>query len=441
MTAPALNLAERIEDVSALRRVIDRARVDAGCGLAELTALSPQNDPYRIDTPANHTVGKWFAEQMERLGLVHRKLHLRGIHYALLGSTAMPTGELYANTGECWDWLQDQAAKAARWLGYVPFDAITDARNAAPVIRIHERSAIETFVSVEPDIILPSIEDLAPRVSIRGFEGRQPYRLAFYGEKTSLEPILAPIADRYQADLFLPTGEISDTQLHAMAAAGANDGRRLVVFVLADFDPSGAQMAVSIGRKLQALRDLLFPQLRFSLYAVALNAEQVREFDLPSTPLKETERRASRWREAHDGLEQTEIDALATLRPDLLRQIVTEAVDPFFDRTLASRVFEAKGAWLDQARAALEQLLGTENMLTLRAHAERQIESIRAQLREIETSTQMATADLEFELPDPEIPPAEIDVDLQPQPLVSSDWDWVDQTRALIARKRYEGGR
>ena len=199
-------------------------------------------------------------------------------------------------------------------------------------------------------------------------------------------------------------------------------------------------MAVSIGRKLQALKDLLFPDLSFSLYPVALTEEQVREFDLPSTPLKETERRADRWREAHGGLEQTEIDALATLRPDLLRQIVIKAVDPFFDRTLASRVFEAKGAWLDQARDVLQEQLDTEDMLTLRVHAERQIETIRQQLREIEASTQMASEDLEIELPEPEIPEPEIDTDLQPQPLVSTDWSWAEQTRALIARKRLSNG-
>jgi hypothetical protein len=422
-----------------LRETINKARLNTGRTLSDLTALSNQNDPYRLDTRANHVVGRWFAEQMERLRLLERKLHLRGIHYALLGTTAMPSGEPYQNSGECWEWLQDQAAKAARWLGYVPFGAITDARNAEPIVRIHERRAIETFVSVEPDIILPSVEDLDPRVRIHGFEGRQPYRLAFYGEKTSLEPILAPIADRYQADLFLPTGEISDTQLHTMAEGGAKDGRRLIVFVLADFDPAGWQMAVSIGRKLQAFRDLLYGDLEFSLYPVALTAEQVREFDLPSTPLKATEKRADRWRAEHDGLEQTEIDALATLRPDLLRKIITDAVNPFFDRTLASRVFEAKGRWMDRAREALAEQIETEDMISIRAHAERQIESIRAQLREIEASTEMATADLEIYLPEPEIPEPEINTDLQPQPLISTDWPWHEQTRALIERKRYGG--
>ena len=86
-------------------------------------------------------------------------------------------------------------------------------------------------------------------------------------------------------------------------------------------------MAVSIGRKLQAFRDQLFPSLAFEVVPIALTEEQVRSLDLPSTPLKETEKRADRWREAHGGLEQTEVDALATLRPAVLREIIRAAFD------------------------------------------------------------------------------------------------------------------
>ena len=119
----------------------------------------------------------------------------------------------------------------------------------------------------------------------------------------------------YDADLYLPTGEISDTQLHTMASTGNSDGRKLIVFTLTDFDPAGWQMPVSIGRKLQAFKDLQFPDLEFEVQPVALTGEQARSLDLPSTPLKETERRGTKWRAAM-GWEQTEINALSTLQPD-----------------------------------------------------------------------------------------------------------------------------
>jgi hypothetical protein len=74
------------------------------------------------------------------------------------------------------------------------------------------------------------------------------------------------------------------------------------------------------GTHFQAHRDLRYPDLEVQVHQVALTREQVREFGLPSTPLKEKERRAAAWR-AKWGHDQTEIDALAALRPDLLEQI------------------------------------------------------------------------------------------------------------------------
>jgi hypothetical protein len=65
----------------------------------------------------------------------------------------------------------------------------------------------------------------------------------------------------------------------------------------------------------------------------AVTVEQVVDLGLPSTPLKETEKRASGWKTRY-GVEQTEIDALATLRPDELRRIVRRAVAPYWDAGL-----------------------------------------------------------------------------------------------------------
>ena len=48
---------------------------------------------------------------------------------------------------------------------------------------------------------------------------------------------------------------------------------------------------------------------------MALTPNQVREYGVPNTPLKKSEKRATKWIEA-TGVEQTEIDAIATLRPD-----------------------------------------------------------------------------------------------------------------------------
>ena len=96
----------------------------------------------------------------------------------------------------------------------------------------------------------------------------------------------------------------------------------------------------------------MFPDLEFEVRPVALTVEQAKRLGLPSTPLKASEQRADRWRAAY-GVEQTEIDALGTLRPDVLGEILTDAVLPFYDHTLASRVAEARAAWLASGPATV----------------------------------------------------------------------------------------
>jgi hypothetical protein len=207
------------------------------------------------------------------------------------------------------------------------------------------------------------------------------------------------------------------------------------MFTLSDCDPAGHQMPVSIGRKLQALRDLLFPQLRFEVVPVALTVEQVSELGLPSTPLKETERRASRWREAF-GVEQTEIDALATLQPDVLREIIEQAFDPYFDHTLEGRVAEAEAEWLREAQGAIDDQIDPAVLTALREEAAGRLTELESVIADINERLRLA-AD-RFTLPLIEVPQPEVAEDAQRQALVSFDDGWVAATRALIRRKAYE---
>jgi hypothetical protein len=113
-----------------LRSVVEHAREEAGCSLSELTALSAQNDPYRLDTPSGHRDGQWLAKHLDKAIGGQRRIHWRGLHYVLVSSkkpAVKPDGEVYRNTEEDWFWLINTAGKAARWLGYIPFERIRQA--------------------------------------------------------------------------------------------------------------------------------------------------------------------------------------------------------------------------------------------------------------------------------------------------------------------------
>ena len=141
--------------------------------------------------------------------------------------------------------------------------------------------------------------------------------------------------------------------LYGIAKRAADDGRPCRIFYLSDFDPTGFHMPVEVSRKLQALIDDRFEGLDVQMHRCALTADQVRQLGLPSTPMKETERRADKWRDRF-GVEQTEIDALATLRPQELTKIVKAAIAPYWDKTLHARTLDAR----DEAQREASRILG-----------------------------------------------------------------------------------
>jgi hypothetical protein len=420
---------------SPLRAALDKVIAEQGGSLKDLTVLDVKNDPFRVDTPARHRDGRWLATTAQELGTGDRRIHLRGLHYMVLGRPK-PDGTAYANTDDEWEWLQGHAGKAARWLGYLPFDQIADQRNAPPEIREFERPEPSAYLSTELGIEIPW--DIRPELYTHDFRGVQPFKVVMFGEKSSLGDVLAPLAQDYEADLYLPTGEISDTLLHHMASVSVRDGRPMVVLCFSDADPAGWQMPVSISRKLQGFGALLPGMPDFAVYRVALTPAQVREYGLPSTPLKDTERRADKWRAA-TGTEQTEIDALASLRPDLLEQIARRALEGFYDQTLAGRVAEYRSEWLAQAREMIAATFDLDRLAEIRRDAEEQLANMREQIRELNDALRInVDAD---DLP-PIVLPEAADPGGNGVPLLDSRWEFAEQCRRLIASKAYrrEGG-
>jgi hypothetical protein len=185
-------------------------------------------------------------------------------------------------------------------------------------------------------------------------------------------------------------------------------------------------------------RDLRYPDLEVQVHHVALTREQVREFGLPSTPLKEKESRAAAWR-AKWGHDQTEIDALAALRPDLLDQIARDALRPFYDHTLAERIAASDKlptvvtAWfkaLPEYAAAVTAV--TEKHCLAEAAAEAVNDEMEHQFEVVQEAVRDATDA-------PKLPVFEIEPTISataPEPMFSTVDDFVSASRKLVARKR-----
>ena len=54
----------KVNGYGVLRSVLETASADIKCSLTDLTVLSAQVDPYRLDTASGHRDGEWVAEQL-----------------------------------------------------------------------------------------------------------------------------------------------------------------------------------------------------------------------------------------------------------------------------------------------------------------------------------------------------------------------------------------
>jgi hypothetical protein len=169
---------------------------------------------------------------------------------------------------------------------------------------------------------------------------------------------------------------------------------------------------------------------------VALTLDQVRQFALPSTPLKLTEKRKTRWREVMQH-EQTEIDALAALRPADLRRIARAAVEPFYDFTLDARCAAAGEAWRAEAEAKIADHPALPAMRDKIAAAHATGEAAIDTLHEVQSD---AYAELKEQLgiDDASIPAPEAQIEATAAAPVFTTADDFTASLKLIAEKKYE---
>ena len=459
-----------------LADILEDARRGTGMTLGDLTVLSAAHDPYRCAVPKIKREAQWAANRFAEVPASH----LRNFHYRLIGRAKKPNDATYSGSNKDWRWLK-RATAAARWLKLIPFDALEDRRNGEPYIKRADRDPTELSAGVTArfDSEPPSIEvldgdsdsEMYFSPATYGMKVEQPFIFALFGEKSSLKEEMEPEADRLGADLYLETGEQSITHCYDIARRAVADGRPLVVGVVTDCDPSGWQMAVSIARKLQALRDLEFPTLDVRVIHIGLLPDHVRHFRLPESPISDKEKRKARWKERM-GVEQTEVDALLALYRGALGQMVRDAFAPYFDPTLAARVREARLEWQAGAEDTIEAALdeaeaedvdgGPGGLLDLKARAEAvsaRIEAlnddverakeaaahidaegddIRAEVEAIKAAMAAIAYDIDLDLPD--IPEADLpDPPTDgPNMVFNSEWDWVTATQRLKSRKAYE---
>src|SRR5436309_15833979 len=124
-----------------------------------------------------------------------------------------------------------------------------------------------------------------------------------------MKDLLIPAWQRYGANQQTGSGELSITATLALADRLREVNKPARILYVSDFDPAGQSMPVAVSRKIEYFVRTLGLDLDVRLFPVVLTLDQVQYYQLPRTPIKETERRRFGFEERY-GEGAVELDAL-----------------------------------------------------------------------------------------------------------------------------------
>lgn len=175
----------------------------------------------------------------------------------------------------------------------------------------------------------------------------QPYYVSVFVEKEALAGVFDDPCKELGVGLFPCKGYPSVSSLylwatHYMRACATRnrtgkDGwnhngqcQRAMILYFGDHDPDGCEIPKSIERSLETMqRNGVLPRLpEIEFRRVALNMEQIEEYNPPPFEAKVTSSRYQNYIETYDTDEAWELDALD---PAVLRTLIRENVEEFFD--------------------------------------------------------------------------------------------------------------
>jgi hypothetical protein len=153
----------------------------------------------------------------------------------------------------------------------------------------------------------------------------QDYRPEIWIEKDALAGVFERVGHIVDVPYFSCRGYTSDSEMWAAAmrlASYRRKGKIPLILHFGDHDPSGIDMTRDIEDRLA-----LFGRGRIEVRRLALNMDQIDQYNPPPNPAKETDSRFAGYSQLH-GDESWELDAL---EPTVLAALVRKEIDDILD--------------------------------------------------------------------------------------------------------------
>jgi hypothetical protein len=260
-------------------------------------------------------------------------LTLRGLYYRLVARDLFPDSRRWLKNAAGKWFMDSRGTKNAdpnyKWLG----DIINDARLAGLVDWDHLADTTRTLRDLahweDPEQIIGAVA----RQYRNERWANQPVRPEVWIEKDALVGVITNVCTRNDVGYFSCRGYTSQTAMWEAAQrliAYEDAGQQTVIIHLGDHDPSGIDMTRDIQDRLR-----LFGSSA-EVVRIALNMDQVVQYDPPPNPTKLTDARASGYIERfHDPDEDEPGEArcweLDALDPSVLDTLIQAEIESWRD--------------------------------------------------------------------------------------------------------------
>jgi hypothetical protein len=233
------------------------------------------------------------------------KLTLRQLYYQFVSRDLIPNKQSeYKRLGSV---IND-----ARLAGQIDWDSIED--------RTRNLRGVPTW-ETPSDVINSALHSYREDL----WEKTQSFRPEVWIEKDALVGVVQPVCTRWRVDYFACRGYSSQSEQYSAGKRFARliaQGIRPIVLHLGDHDPSGMDMTRDNRDRLA-----MFARYGVTVKRLALNMDQIEQYDPPPNPAKETDSRAAGYIEEF-GESSWELDALEpTVIDALIEAAITENLD------------------------------------------------------------------------------------------------------------------
>jgi hypothetical protein len=256
----------------------------------------------------------------------------RQVFYRLVGQYG------YDKTEQAYARLCEYLVKARR-AGMIPFSAIRDDGTVSKPAGGYD----------SPEQWWES-ELYAAQGFVRDRSAGQGVRIELWCEAAGMAPMLAKAARPYGVSVYSTGGFSSVTVTHEVAQRVIGEDRPTVFMHVGDYDPSGESIFESMTEDIAAfVRDEGDPDF-FEPDRIALTAQQVRIYSLPTAPPKKSDKRSGSW--------VGETCQAEAMDPKTLTSVVTNAIEARYDMDLFHRIaaeeVEQRNAIVAEVRRNLE---------------------------------------------------------------------------------------